>query len=74
MQPIAVAYKEVELLEKSNPNSSIGIQLEGEGVVYGPEAVIKKLLESHPSYLRGSQPALVRPKVGSSSVSGKAYT
>lgn len=62
MQPVAVAYKEVELLEKLNPESSIGIQLEGQEPVYGPKAVIEKLLESHPNHLRGSQPALVRPK------------
>lgn len=60
MHPVAVAYVEAELLENSNPESSIGIQLEGQEPVYGPKAVIEKLLESHPGSLRGSQPALVR--------------
>lgn len=71
MQPIAVVYVEAELFESSKPESSIGIQLEGQEAVYGPKAVIEKLLQSHPGRLRGSHPALVRPKWHKLSVSCK---
>lgn len=58
VQPVAVVIKEAELLDKAVPESSIGVQLEGDDVVYGPEAVLKKLISAYPQHLRGSQGSL----------------
>ncbi|KAF8538146.1 tRNA synthetases class I, catalytic domain-containing protein [Trichophaea hybrida] len=51
--PIALVYQDVELLKESNKSSTIGIQFEGEDVIYGAEAVLKKLLSEFPQILNG---------------------
>jgi glutamyl-tRNA synthetase len=55
---IAVAQQDVELLDGANKASTIGIQFEGQEIIYGPEPVLKKLIESFPAILRGKQPEL----------------
>jgi glutamyl-tRNA synthetase len=57
---VAVVYEDVELLEKSNKSSTIGIQFKGEEIVYGAEAVLKKLLKEFPAILSGKGGDLVR--------------
>ncbi|KAL7270943.1 glutamate--tRNA ligase [Rhizina undulata] len=55
LQPVGIVHKDVDLLEKSNKESAIGIQLEGEDIIYGSEAVLKKLVNTFPEILRGKQ-------------------
>jgi glutamyl-tRNA synthetase len=54
-----LVYRDVELLDKSNKASTIGIQFEGEDTIYGVEAVLKKLLAAFPQILYGKDPELV---------------
>jgi glutamyl-tRNA synthetase len=54
LQPVAVVYKDVDLLSGTNNVSTVGIQLEGEDEIYGLEAVLKKLIETYPGVLRGN--------------------
>lgn len=57
--PIAVVYKPAELLEKENALSAVGIQLEGENVVYGSENVLEKIVNAFPAVLHGKKVDLV---------------
>lgn len=54
VRPVAVSFEDVEFLDKSNKSSTIGIQFEAEEVIYGAEAVLKKLLASFPKILGGA--------------------
>lgn len=56
--PIAVAQQDVDLLDKTNKASTVGIQFEGQDVVYGSENVLKKLVETFPTILRGKHTEL----------------
>ncbi|KAI5807117.1 tRNA synthetases class I, catalytic domain-containing protein [Geopyxis carbonaria] len=49
--PVAVAYQDIDLLEKSNKASAIGVQFEGQDTIYGTDAVLKKLIETYRSAL-----------------------
>lgn len=54
LQVIAIAVKEGEpLLVKEDKTSTIGLQLEGEDIIYGHDKVLKKLIETYPEQLMG---------------------
>jgi len=51
-QSIAIAVKENEpVLVKADKNSTIGLQFEGEDIIYGYENVLRKLIERFPREL-----------------------
>lgn len=53
IQPAAiVTYKDVDLLDKKDKGSAIGVQFDGEGIIYGLENVLYRILKSYSSALR----------------------
>lgn len=60
-QTIDIAVKENEpVLVKADKNSTIGLQFEGEEVIYGADKVLRALIERFPKHL-GAQSDLVCP-------------
>ncbi|TGZ84433.1 glutamyl-tRNA synthetase [Ascodesmis nigricans] len=57
--PVAIVYKDVDQLDKSKAESTVGIQFEGEDISYGTNDVLHKLAEHFPTLLRGPKPVLV---------------
>jgi hypothetical protein len=49
----SLSYQDVELLDNSNKASTIGILFPGEDVIYGSEAVLKRLLKEYSAVLHG---------------------
>ena len=53
IQPVAIAtYKDVDLLDKKDEASAVGVQFDGEGIIYGLENVLYRILKSYSSALR----------------------
>ncbi|KAG0137108.1 glutamyl-tRNA synthetase [Tuber indicum] len=53
IQPVAtITYKDVDLLDKKDEASAVGVQFDGEEMIYGLEGVLHRILKSYSSALR----------------------
>ncbi|RPA74549.1 glutamyl-tRNA synthetase [Ascobolus immersus RN42] len=60
---IAFGYKDVDLIEKGNTNSAVGLEVDGGEFIYGAQPIIKKLLESFPDVFKTVDQQLIQNEI-----------